>query len=177
MPQAASTEFWRDIKPIEHVFKPDALRDSYLAKVADGDERYFVPITETVSSKPLWISPARNMWADILMAKSAGLVNRHYHPHQIFAYTISGKWGYLEHDWTATAGDFVYESPGEGHTLVAYESGEPMRVFFVVQGPLIWLDENGNGVGHYDVHDYIAASRGHYARVGIEPGYLDTLFR
>ena len=44
------------------------------------------------------------------MAKSAGLVNRHYHPHEVFAYTISGKWGYLEHDWTATAGDFVYET-------------------------------------------------------------------
>ena len=55
------------------------------------------------------------------MAKAAGLVNRHYHPHQVFALTISGKWGYLEHDWTATAGDFVYETPGEGHTLVAYE--------------------------------------------------------
>ena len=23
------------------------------------------------------------------------------------AYTISAKWGYLEHDWTATAGDFI----------------------------------------------------------------------
>jgi 2,4'-dihydroxyacetophenone dioxygenase len=25
------------------------------------------------------------------MAKSAGLVNLHYHPHEVFAYTISGK--------------------------------------------------------------------------------------
>ena len=36
--------------------------------------------------------------------------------------TISGKWGYLEHDWVATAGDWIYEAPGEAHTLVAYES-------------------------------------------------------
>jgi hypothetical protein len=49
-----------------------------------------------------------------------------------FAYTISGKWGYLEHDWTATAGDFVYETPGESHTLVAYEHEEPMRTLFIV---------------------------------------------
>ena len=46
----------------------------------------------------------------------AGLVNRHYHPQQVFAYTISGKWGYLEHDWVATAGDWIYEAPGEAHT-------------------------------------------------------------
>ena len=72
-----------------------------------------MPFTDTVSSRPLWISPAQNKWCDILMAKGAGLVNRHYHPHEVFAYTISGKWGYLEHDWTATAGDFIYETPGE----------------------------------------------------------------
>lgn len=177
MPEAAKTEFWRDIKPIKDVFKPDSLGDAYMAKIADGDERYWVPFSETVSSKPVWISPQRNMWADILMAKSAGLVNRHYHPHPIWAYTVSGKWGYLEHDWTATAGDFIYESPGEGHTLVAYESPDPMKVFFVVTGPLIWLDDEGGAAGYYDVHDYIAAARAHYDKVGIGAGYIDKLFR
>ena len=102
-----------------------------------------MPFSETVSSRPLWISPSQNKSCDILMAKGAGLVNRHYHPHQVFAYTISGKWGYLEHDWIATAGDFIYETPGEGHTLVAYEHEDPMKVFFQVEGPLIWLDEEG----------------------------------
>jgi 2,4'-dihydroxyacetophenone dioxygenase len=177
MPEPARNEFWRDIAPIANVFKPDALPELYAAKVADADERYFMPLSETVFSRPIWISPQRNMWADILMAKTAGLVNRHYHPHHVFAYTISGKWGYLEHDWTAAAGDFVYEPPGESHTLVAYDSGEPMRVFFVVSGPLIWLDENGESVGHFDVHDYIAAARAHYDQVGLGSGLIDALFR
>jgi 2,4'-dihydroxyacetophenone dioxygenase len=104
-------------------------------------------------------------------------VNRHYHPHEVFAYTISGKWGYLEHDWTATAGDFIYETPGEGHTLVAYEHTDPMRVFFIVTGPLIWLDEAGNGAGHFDVHDYIAMCRAHYDKVGLGRERIDALFR
>jgi hypothetical protein len=112
---------------------------------------------------------SQNKWCDILMAKGAGLVNRHYHPHEVFAYTLSGKWGYLEHDWTATAGDFIYESPGEGHTLVAYEHKDPMKVFFIVTGPLIWLDENGGSAGHFDVHDYIAMCRAHYVKVGLAP--------
>jgi 2,4'-dihydroxyacetophenone dioxygenase len=177
MPETPRTEFWRDLKPIEQVLRPLALPEIYQHAAASGDERYFVPFSETVSSKPLWISTQRNMWADILMAKSAGLVNRHYHPHQVFAYTISGKWGYLEHEWTATAGDFVYEPPGESHTLVAYDSGEPMRVFFVVQGPLIWLDEAGRGESQYDVFDYVAAAREHYAKVGIGAEYVDRLIR
>ena len=92
------TEFWRDIAPIADVFKPDAKPEVHIANAATDDKRYYVPFSETVSSRPLWISPSENRWADILRADGAGLVNRHYHPHEVFAYTISGKWGYLEHD-------------------------------------------------------------------------------
>jgi 2,4'-dihydroxyacetophenone dioxygenase len=177
MPETAKTEFWRDLKPIERVFRSDAQPEVYTADAATDDDRWYVPLTHTVGSRPLWISPSQNRWADILMAKGAGLVNRHYHPHQVFAYTISGKWGYLEHDWTATAGDFVYEAPGEGHTLVAYEHEQPMKVHFNVTGPLIWLDEDGEPDGTFDVFDYIALAREHYEKVGIGADYVETLFR
>ncbi|MBN8829396.1 MAG: 2,4'-dihydroxyacetophenone dioxygenase family protein [Sphingomonadales bacterium] len=178
MNKEAGKEFWRGLKPIEKVFQPDALPELYVAKASDmEDERYYVPISDTVFTKPIWISPARNQWCDILMAKGPGLVNRHYHPHGVFAYTISGKWGYLEHDWVATAGDFVYETPGEGHTLVAYEHEEPMRVHFNVTGPLIWLDEQGESVGYFDVHSYIAMCKAHYEAVGIGADYLERLYR
>ena len=157
-----ATEFWRDLKPITNVFKADARPEVYLSDAPTEDERYYVPFTDTVSSRPLWISPTQNRWCDILYAKGPGLVNRHYHPQQVFAYTISGKWGYLEHDWVATAGDFVYEAPGEAHTLVAHEHPDPMKVHFNVTGPLIWLDENGEPEGHFDVFDYIELARAHY---------------
>ena len=82
-----------------------------------------------------------------------------------------------KHDWVATAGDFVYETPGESHTLVAHEHADPMRVFFVVTGPLVWLDENGAADGYFDVHDYIALCREHYEHVGLGAAHVDTLFR
>ncbi|MBU4612175.1 2,4'-dihydroxyacetophenone dioxygenase family protein [Achromobacter sp. GG226] len=177
MPATPGNEFWRGLKPIAESFKPDALPEVYLPNAPIEDDRYYVPFSETVSSRPLWISPQQNKWCDILMAKSAGLVNRHYHPHEVFAFTLSGKWGYLEHDWIATRGDFVYETPGEGHTLVAYEHEEPMRVFFIVKGPLIWLDEDGKADGAFDVHDYIALCRDHYEKVGLGAAAVDALFR
>jgi 2,4'-dihydroxyacetophenone dioxygenase len=177
MPETPKSEFWRDLKPIERVFQPDAPPEVYIANAPIDDDRYYVPFSETVSSRPLWISPTTNRWCDILMAKSAGLVNRHYHPHEVFAYTISGKWGYLEHDWTATAGDFVYESPGEGHTLVAYEHEDPMRAIFIVTGPLVWLDENGASEDFFDVHHYIAMCKEHYERVGLGAASVEALFR
>jgi 2,4'-dihydroxyacetophenone dioxygenase len=177
MAETAHTEFWRDIKPITRVFQTHATPEAYVAGVPIDDERYFAPLSETVGTRPLWISPTQNRWCDILRSTGAGLVNRHYHPQQVFAFTISGKWGYLEHDWTATAGDFVYEAPGEAHTLVAYESDEPMLVHFNVTGPLIWLDEDGEPAGHFDVFDYIRLCQEHYEKVGIGADYIEKLFR
>jgi 2,4'-dihydroxyacetophenone dioxygenase len=170
-------EFWRDLKPIKQVFRPGAQPEAYIQNAPTDDDRYYVPLSETVGSRPLWISPSQNRWCDVLYARSAGLVNRHYHPQAVFAYTISGKWGYLEHDWVATAGDWVYEAPGESHTLVAHEHSEPMKVTFNVTGPLIWLDENGEPDGTFDVFDYITLCREHYDKVGIGSAYIDNLIR
>src|SRR5947208_17024762 len=117
MADTTEREFWRELKPIEEVFRPGAGADVYIADAPTDDERYYVPFTETVSSRPLWISPTQNRWADVLYAKGPGLVNRHYHPHQVFAYTISGKWGYLEHDWVARGRRLRLRVTGRGpHT-------------------------------------------------------------
>jgi 2,4'-dihydroxyacetophenone dioxygenase len=177
MPEKPTNEFWMDLKPIENALKPDAQPEVFHQFAPIDDERYYVPLSETAFSRPLWISPSTNRWADILWSKGPGLVNRHYHPHEVFAYTISGKWGYLEQPWTATAGSFVYETPGEGHTLVAYDHEDDMRANFVVTGPLIWLDENGESTGMFDVHDYIALCREYYEKSGIGADYVDTLIR
>ena len=176
---AAGTEFWRDIKPIdkEKVFRKDAAPELFLPDTMSVDERFFVPLSETVFSRPLWISLAQNRWADVLWAKQAGLVNRHYHPHQVFGYTLSGQWSYLEHDWVATAGTFVYEAPGEAHTLVAHESPEPMRVHFNVTGPLIWLDEDGEPNGTFDAYDYLELAREHYEKAGLGAEAVNRLLR
>jgi 2,4'-dihydroxyacetophenone dioxygenase len=174
---AVMTEFWHEIKPIENVFRPGALPDLHVSDGPIDDDRYYIPLSETVGSRPLFISTSQNRWCDVLMARGAGLVNRHYHPHQVFAYTISGRWGYLEHDWVATAGDFVYEAPGEGHTLVTYETDEPTRITFNVTGPLIWLDEDGKPDGTFDVFDYIDLCREHYEKVGLGAGFVDQFIR
>jgi 2,4'-dihydroxyacetophenone dioxygenase len=60
---------------------------------------------------------------------------------------------------------------------VAYESSEPMKVTFNVTGPLIWLDENGEAAGHFDVFDYIALCRDHYEKTGLGADYIDRLIR
>ena len=52
-----------------------------------------------------------------------------------------------------------------------------MKAFFIVTGPLVWLDEDGEPEGYFDVHNYIDMCRAHYEKVGLGADYVDGLFR
>ena len=41
----------------------------------------------------------------------------------------------------------------------------------------IWLDEDGEAAGFFDVHSYIALCKEHYEQVGIGADYVEGLFR
>ena len=163
--------------PIEDKQRYGMQPEIYLQNAATDDMSFYMPFNENVSMRPLFIAPSQNRWCGIMTAHQEGLVNRHYHPHQVFGFTLSGRWKYLEYDWTSEKGDFVYETPGGSHTLVALESEEPLKVFFNVTGPLVWLDEAGEPAGMFDAYDYIEMARAHYDNVGIGADYLDTLIR
>jgi quercetin dioxygenase-like cupin family protein len=45
----------------------------------------------------------------------------------VVGYVIRGRWKYLEHDWVAEEGSFVYEPPGEIHTLTKREAQEKIQ--------------------------------------------------
>lgn len=137
MAEAGGTEFWRDLQPIKQVFRPGAVPEAYVPNIATHDERYYAPLSETVGTRPVFISLGQNRWCD---GPCAG-------------------------------------APGESHTLVAYESDEPMKVTFNVTGPLMWLDEKGEPCGTFDVFDYIEVGKAHYEKVGIGAGYIDRLMR
>jgi hypothetical protein len=36
----------------------------------------------------------------------------------VHGFVLKGEWRHLEHDWVASEGGYVYEAPGETHTLV-----------------------------------------------------------
>lgn len=70
---------------------------------------------------------------------------KHYHHGEVHAWTIEGTWGYLEYDWTASAGDYIYEPSGSIHTLaVPEDSPGPATIQFVIEKGLDFLDDDGN---------------------------------
>jgi|SRR5882757_224822 len=164
-----------DMKPIKNVFKRHAASELYVA--APEDDRLYFHLTETTLTRPMMLSVSDNRWCAPLIAKKAGYVNRHYHPQEVTTFTVSGKWGYLEHDWVARAGDFVYEPPGESHTLLAYETEEPTVIYSDVKGPLIWLDDKGESAGYFDVFTFIEMAEAHYEKIGLGRDYVRQFFR
>ncbi|MCP4435737.1 MAG: hypothetical protein GY812_09620 [Actinomycetia bacterium] len=69
---------------------------------------------------------------------------KHYHHGEVHAFTVSGKWGYLEYDWVAEAGDYIFEQTGTIHTLsVPEDATEPAVIQFVIEQGMDFYDENG----------------------------------
>ena len=74
---------------------------------------------------------------------------------------LKGRWRYLEHDWEATEGSYVFEPPGETHTLYVPEDVEEMITYFQVNGVMFYCDPYGNYTGYEDVFTKVDMCRKH----------------
>ena len=64
---------------------------------------------------------------------------------------FKGRWHFLEDDWTAEEGGYVYEQPGETHTLVVPDDVDEMITYFQVNGVMCYVDPRGKVTGYEDV--------------------------
>ena len=143
------------------------------------DERVWVPQAPGVWFRPLLLNTVTGSWCNLLRVRKSGVLSRHRHPMLVVGYVIRGKWFYQERDWVANEGDFVYEPPGEIHTLVVDEQvgATEMITFFNIHGAMVYVDDKGQHTGYEDVFTKIAMCRKHYAECGLGEGYVDTLVR
>jgi quercetin dioxygenase-like cupin family protein len=150
-----------------------------IAAIPD-DERVWVPQAPQVWFRPLLLNTVTGSWCNLLRVRKAGVLSRHIHPSWVTGLVMKGAWRYLEHDWVASEGAFVYEPPGEIHTLVVDEAagGAPeMITFFNIHGAMIYVDEDGRHTGYEDVFTKIQMCRKHYAAVGLGEGYVEQFIR
>ncbi len=149
-----------------------------IAAIPD-DERVWVPQAPNVWFRPLLLNTVTGSWCNLLRVRKSGVLSRHIHPSWVTGYVIKGAWRYLEHEWVASQGSFVYEPPGEIHTLVVDETAgvQEMITFFNIHGAMIYLDEQGNTTGYEDVFTKIAMCRQHYTDVGLGADYVDQFVR
>jgi 2,4'-dihydroxyacetophenone dioxygenase len=141
------------------------------------DERVWVPQAPDVWFRPLLLNTVSGGWCNLLRVRKSGVLSRHRHPMMVVGYVIKGKWFYREHDWVATEGSFVYEPPGEVHTLEVPADCAEMITFFNIQGAMIYVNVAGEQTGYEDVWTKIEMCRAHYAANGLGAYYVDQFVR
>ena len=134
----------------------------------DGDERLWVPQSKDVEFRPLVLSASQGYFVNILRVRRSGILSRHRHAGAVHAFTLRGRWHYLEYDWWAEEGSYAFEPPGDIHTLEVPED---------VSGAYIYVDVDGNTVGIEDVFSKIDKARAHYTRVGLGADFVDQFIR
>lgn len=173
--------------PIE-VFKPydDGLagtnrrRDQFTTDTNLDDDRLWIPYGEGVWFQACHFNVSGGGFSNILKIMPGSKLPPHYHVSTVHGFTLRGSWRYLEHDWVATPGTYIFEPPGEAHTLVVdADNPEPMMTFFVLSGGLIYIDsiENGKVIAYDDGFTLLELARKHYRDVGLDSALIDAMIR
>lgn len=90
-----------------------------------------------------------------LRMNGPGVIGTHYHHGLVTLMPIEGTFRYLEYDWVAKKGDFVFERPGEAHTLVT-DDPNGVTIFAELHGAVDFYDENATFMMTADVFYWLA---------------------
>ncbi|CAK7287913.1 MULTISPECIES: 2,4'-dihydroxyacetophenone dioxygenase family protein [Streptomyces] len=135
--------------------------------IAEEDQTW-VPFDERASWKPLRFDLSTGMWVVVTRVKGAGVISRHQHTGPVSAYTLQGSWYYPEHDWVARPGTFVFEPPGDVHTLTT-DDPEGMTTLFIMNGVMRFLDDKDQLIDQHDCYYYLDQYVRYCRSQGFEP--------
>ena len=155
-------------------------REHFIANVNLDDDRRWVPYAPGVWLQPCCFNVTTGGFSVLLKALPGAKLGIHYHVGTVHGYTMRGHWRYLEHDWIAKPGTFIYEPAGEAHTLVVTDdSPDPALVLFIVEGGLIYLDKPVDGAfaAYEDGFTLLDLCRKYYREAGLDVRELDALIR
>jgi len=101
--------------------------------------------------KPLRFDLNTGTWTYLFKILSNQVLTRHRHTGGcVIGYNLQGRWHYEGRDWVATPGTFIYEPPGDIHTLITED--EEVIALFILSGSLQYFDEEDRVVGQDDVY-------------------------
>jgi 2,4'-dihydroxyacetophenone dioxygenase len=144
------------------------------------DDRFWIPFGPGVAFQPCQFNLSNGGFIVMLRAQPGAQMPPHFHSTSVIGYTLRGNWRYLEHDWAAKIGTFIYEPAGEAHTLIVdANETEPAIILFVVTGGFIYIDKvsDGNMLAYDDGFTLLEIARQHYKAFGLDSGLLDAMIR
>lgn len=141
------------------------------------DALLWAPVAPDIWSRPLHLNVSAGYYTHVLRVRRSGVLQRHRHSGAVHAYVIRGRWHYLEHDWFAEEGSYIFEPPGETHTLTVPDDCTDMITLFTVHGSLMYVDPDGNATGYDDVFTRIEKYREHFESVGLGSDHVRQFMR
>jgi 2,4'-dihydroxyacetophenone dioxygenase len=163
--------------PYQLPFPQGVASEIVVGSVIPEDERVWVPQMENVWFRPLCLNTLQGYWVNLLRVRKSGVLSRHRHPAPVHGVVLRGSWHYLEHEWKAKEGSYVFEPPGETHTLVVPDDVPEMITLFHITGAMIYVDPFGRQTGYEDVFTKIEMCRAHYMACGLGAEYVDQFVR
>ena len=160
-------------------FRPLGLAGKYLPDdlviKLPADDRGWVRRPSGHLYFPLLFDLSNGVTVNVLRYPKGGIIGRHVHDGPVYSYTMRGSWGYVEHDWVADAGTFIWEPPGEMHTLEMYEADT--MAFYVMHGGLTSLDDDDRPTRVDNVLTLLAACDEYYQANGFGKDYVKQFIR
>ena len=126
----------------------------------------WVPFGDNAAIKHLAFDVRQNIYSNILWMKGPAVIGTHKHRGYVTMMCLEGSAHYLEYDWLATPGCFIYETPGEAHTLVT-DHPDGCKLFGWMQGPNEFYDSDANLVMTADVWWFMDHYESHCKAHGI----------
>jgi quercetin dioxygenase-like cupin family protein len=105
----------------------------------------FVALGDGTHLQLLQVDVEAGLWVIRTKFEPGVTVPTHKHTGEVFAFTLSGSWKYLEYSEVNRAGSYLYEPAGSVHTLtVPGDQTEMTDVWFAIYGANLNLDADGN---------------------------------
>ncbi|MFI5050426.1 MAG: 2,4'-dihydroxyacetophenone dioxygenase family protein [Gaiellales bacterium] len=125
------------------------------------DERVWIEIEPNVWFRPLFFDMNNGSHGEVLRVRRGGVLSRHRHPSP-----VDGR-----------RGSYVFEPPGEIHTLTVDDDCPEMQTVFVICGPVLYIDDEDKVVHVEDNVGLIELCRETYEACGLGADYVDQFIR
>ena len=147
--------------------QPEALPNVPVSFHRAEEELPFVPYQDGVVFQLLHVDIEAGLWVVRVRFDAGVTIQRHKHTGEVFAFTLSGSWKYLEYPEINTAGSYLYEPAGSVHTLHVPASNEEITdVWFAIRGANLDLDSEGNVENVIDAGTILEVYRARCAEAG-----------
>ncbi len=105
----------------------------------------FVDLGDGSTLQLMQVDIEAGLWVIRTKFQPGYVVQTHKHTGEVFAFTMSGSWKYVEYPEVNTAGSYLYEPAGSIHTLTVPDTNtEVTDVWFAIYGANLNLEPDGS---------------------------------